>query len=260
MTLVANGADGVNGVALVDLVTNTMEGGVEDPCVTTTLTDVAYFPNGAAAMPDLGGDCAAMGLTAFTPALDNPQFSFTNFHDTNNPYGLAISPSGTFALVTMGLDARLYRVTFGVSLTTMTLSVPAAGVAITPDGTTAVVAENTLDLIDLATGGITPLALDQDVPGTDFHNVAISEDGHIAGVVGTESVQFVSLLTGEVVAAYPAVGTGNIALSPDETLAYVSDSAGSLVRVFPVPRLPSVTARRAARGPGKPGSKSMAGR
>ncbi len=85
----------------------------------------------------------------------------------------------------MGLDARLYRVAFGVSLTNMTLSVPAAGVAITTDGTTAVVAENTLDLVDLDTGGITRLELDQDVPGTDFHNVVIGEDGDIAGVVGT---------------------------------------------------------------------------
>ncbi|MFL5307981.1 MAG: WD40 repeat domain-containing protein [Polyangia bacterium] len=235
VTLLSNGADGVNGVALVDLLTNTLEGGVEDPCIATTLTDVAYFPNGAAAMPDLGGDCAAMGLTAFTPDLDNPQFTFTNFHDTSDPYGLAISPSGAFALVTMALDSRVYRVQFGVSLTNITLSAPAAGIAITADGTTAVIAENSLDLVDLVTGAVTPLALDQDVPGTDFHNVAVTPDDEVAAVVGTASIQFISLLTGQVLAAYPATDAGNIALSPDGTLAYVSDTAGSRVRVLPVP-------------------------
>ncbi len=235
VTLSSNAADGVNGVALIDLVHNTLEGGVEDPCVATTLTDVAYFPSGAAAMPDLSGDCAAMGLTTFTPDLDNPQFTFTDFHDTSDPYGLAISPSGSFALVTMELDNRLYRVNFGVSLTNLMLSAPAAGVAITPDGTTAVVAENTLDVVDLDTGTVTPLQLQQDVPGTDFHNVAITPDGEVAGVVGIGSIQFVSLLTGQVLAAYPATDAGNIALSPDGALAYVSDPVGGLVRVLPVP-------------------------
>lgn len=235
VTLVSDGADGVNGFALVDLLHNTLEGGVEDPCVATTLTDVAYFPNGGAAMPDLGGDCATMGLTTFTPDIDNPGFAFTNFHDNSNPYGLAVDPKGAFALVTMELDDRLYRVDFGVSLTNLTLSGPAAGVAITRDGTTAVVAETALDLIDVATGNITPVGLDQDVPGTDFHNVAITPDGEVAGVVGTRSIQFISVLSGQVLAAYPANGAGNIALSPTGGLAYVSDPAAGLVRVVPVP-------------------------
>ncbi len=36
------------------------------------------------------------------------------------------------------------------------LSSTSAGVAITPDGTKAVVAEATLDVVDIATGAITP--------------------------------------------------------------------------------------------------------
>jgi hypothetical protein len=235
VTLVTNGVNGVNGVAVIDLVQGSMAGGIYDPCVATTLTDVAYFPNGGAAMPDLSSGCAAMGLSTFTPDLNNPQFAFTNLHDTNDPFGVAISPAGTFALVTMELDSKLYRIDFGASVSSISLSASSAGVAITPDGSTAVVAEATLDLVDVATGVVTPVALSQDTPGSDFHNVAITPDGQVAAVVGTGSIQFVSIATRTVLAAYPADNASNVALSPDGSLAYVSDRANGWVRVVPVP-------------------------
>jgi DNA-binding beta-propeller fold protein YncE len=219
---------------VIDLVQNTFVDWIDDPCVGTTLTNVAYFPNGAAAMPDLGPDCASMGLSGFTPDPSAPSFSFTNLHDTNDPFDVAIDPTGSYALVTMELDHKLYRIDFGVSVTNMDLSSSSAGVAITHDGKTAVVAEASLDFIDTATGAVTPVDLYQDTPGTDFHNVAITPDDEVAVVVGTASIQFVSLADGKVLAAYPAAGN-SVAISVDGSYAFVTDRVNGYVRVVPIP-------------------------
>jgi len=235
-TLLTTGTNGVNGAVVVDLVNNVVEGTIADPCVGTTLGDIAYFPNGAAAMPDLSPGCAAMGLSTFDPVLNNPQFAFANFSDTNDPYGVAVGPDGTFALVTMELDKQLYRVDFpSGTVSHITLSSSSAGVAITPDGTKAVVAESTLDVVDVGTGAVTPITLTGDTPGGDFHNVAITPDGKVAVVAGTTSVQFVSLVDDSVLASYPASTGTSVATSPDGTLAYMTDKGNGWVRVLPIP-------------------------
>lgn len=236
-TLLTTGSNGVNGVAVIDLVHGVVEGEIDDPCVGTTLGDIAYFPNGAAALPDLSPGCSAMGLSTFDPILNDPRFAFTNFADTNDPYGVAVSADGAFALVTMELDHRLYRVDYpGATVSHLVLSSTSAGVAITPDGTKAVVAEATLDIVDIATGAITPIALSgADTPGGDFHNVAITPDGEVAVVVGEASIQFVSLLDHTVLAAYPANTGTSVAVSPDGWFAYVTDKGNGWVRVLPIP-------------------------
>jgi DNA-binding beta-propeller fold protein YncE len=235
-TLLTNGSSGVNGVAVIDLVNGVVEGEIEDPCVGTTLSDVAYFPSGAAAMPDLSPGCTGMGLSTFDPILNNPQFAFSSFSDTNDPYGVAVSPNGAFALVTMELDNRLYRIDFpGATVSHISLSSPSAGVAFTPDGTNAVVAEASLDVVNIATGTVTPIALDNDTPGGDFHNVAITPDGQVVVVVGTASVQFVSLTDDRVLNTYPASNGTSVAISPDGSFAYVTDRADGWVRVLPIP-------------------------
>jgi len=220
---------------VIDLQQNTFVDWIDDPCADTALTDVAYLPTGAAAMPDLGPDCASMGLSAFTPDPTYPVFTFTNLHDTNGPFDLAIDPAGAFALVTMEKDSKLYRIDFGVSVTDYTLSAPSAGVAIAPNGRLAVVAEDTLDFVDLTTGDIAPVQLYQDSPGTDIHNVAITPDGKVAAVVGTASIQFVSLVDGTVLAAYPAANASSVAIDPDGAYAYVSDRTDGWVSVVPIP-------------------------
>jgi len=236
-TLLTNGNGGVNGVAVIDLTTNTLTGTIADPCVGTTLGDVAYFPSGTeAAIPDLSSGCAAMGLSTFTPNLGSPNFMFVNFGDTNDPDGVAISPNGAFALVTMALDDRLYQVTFPGTVSHLSLSSTSSGVAITPDGTKAVVAEATADVITLASGSIAPVALmNNDTPNLDFHNVAITPDGTEAVVVGVGSVQVISLTSNTVVASYPADGGTSVAISPDGTTAFVTDMADGWVRVLQMP-------------------------
>jgi DNA-binding beta-propeller fold protein YncE len=237
VTLLTNGNGGINGLAVVDLTNNTVPGAISDPCVGTTLSDVAYFPSGAyAAIPDLSSGCGAMGLNTFAPSVGTSSFSFVNFNDTNDPSGVAVSPDGTFALVTVELDDKLYRVTFPNSVSHLSLSSTSSGVAITPDGTTAVVAEATVDVIDLASGTITPIALTNgDAPNSDFHDVAITPDGTKAVIVATASIQTVSLDSNAVVAVYPATGGTSIAISPDGSTAFVTDRGDGWVRVVPLP-------------------------
>ncbi len=236
-TLLTNGNGGINGIAVIDLTNDTLTGTIADPCVGTTLGDVAYFPGGTeAAVPDLSSGCVAMGLNTFAPSLGSPNFMFVNFSDTNDPSGVAISPDGAFALVTMELDDRLYEVTFPGTVSHLSLSSTSSGVAITPDGTKAVVAEATADVITLASGSITPVALmDNDTPNLDFHDVAITADGTEAVVVGVGSVQVISLTSNTVVASYPAGGGTSVAISPDGTTAFVTDMADGWVRVLQMP-------------------------
>jgi DNA-binding beta-propeller fold protein YncE len=238
-TLISNGNGGVNGVAVVDLQNLTVARIAADPCVATTLSDVAYSPDGSwAAIPDLSSGCSAMGLSTFSPDGASPGFEFVNFQDTNDPLGVAISPDGSTALVTMELDNKVYRVDFPSTVTHLALpaaSATSTGVAITPDGTRGVIAESTVDVIDLATGDITPIPMSGDAPNGEFHNLTLTPDGTRAVVVGSSSVQVISLVSGTVLASYPAVGGTNVAVSPDGTTAFVTDRADGWVRVILLP-------------------------
>jgi hypothetical protein len=234
-TLLTNGVGGVNGVAAIDLTNKTLIHNVADPCVGTTLSDVAYFPDGvAAAMPDLSSGCGAMGLSTFLPT-GAPSFQFVNFNDTNNPSGLAITPDGNSVLVTMELDRKLFRVTMPSSVSFVTLPSESAGVAITPDGTKAVVAGNDVYVVTLSTGSIATVPLLNDSPGGDFHNVAITPDGTRAVVVGGGTIQFLSLATNTIVASFPASTGTSVAVAPDSATAFVTDRGNGWVRVVEIP-------------------------
>ncbi len=235
-TLLTNGNGGVNGIAVVDLRTNTLTRNIADPCVGTTLGDIAYLPGGTqAAIPDLSSGCSAMGLSMFSPASAST-FSFVNFSDTNDPFGVAISPNGAFALVTMELDRKVYKVTFPSTVTPITVPSTSAGVAITPDGATAVVAGTNLEVITLSSGAVATIPLlNGDSPGGDFHNVAVTPDGTRAVVVGLSAIQIVALASQSVVASYPATGGTNLAISPDGNTAFISDRGDGWVRVLQIP-------------------------
>jgi DNA-binding beta-propeller fold protein YncE len=234
-TLLTNGVGGVNGVAAIDLTSNTLINNISDPCVGTTLSDVAYFPDGVrAAIPDLSGGCTAMGLSTFLPT-GGPSFQFVNFNDTNNPSGLAITPDGADVLVTMELDRRLYKVTIPSTVTYLTLPSTTAGVAITPDGTKAVVAGTDVYVVTLSSGAVATVPLLNDTPGGDFHNVAITPDGARAVVVGANTIQVISLATNTIVVSYPAFGATGVAISADGFTAFVSDRGNGWVRVVAIP-------------------------
>ena len=234
-TLLTSGNGGVNGIAVIDLGTNTLTRNLSDPCVGTTLSDVAYFPTGTqAAIPDLSGGCSAMGLSTFSPASAST-FAFVNFNDTNDPFGVAVSPNGAFALVTMALDKKVYKVTFPGTVTPIAMPSESAGVAITPDGMTAVVAGTDLYAITLSNNAVTTIPLTNDSPGGDFHNLAVTPDGAHAVVVGASTIQIVALASDTVVGSYPATGGTNLAISPDGHTAFVTDRINGWVRVLQIP-------------------------
>ena len=81
-----------------DLTNNTLTGNIADPCVGTTLTDVAYVGTGtSAAMPDLNSACNSMGLTTFTANVGTPGFGYVGFATSNK------SSSGTTGTATTAL-------------------------------------------------------------------------------------------------------------------------------------------------------------
>ncbi len=76
-TLLTSGTNGVNGLAVIDLVNGVVEGEIDDPCVGTTLGDLAYFPDGALAMPDLSPGLRGHGADDVRP---DPQRSPVRVH------------------------------------------------------------------------------------------------------------------------------------------------------------------------------------
>ena len=234
-TLLISGSNGVNGIAVIDLTSKTLTRNLSDPCVGTTLSDVAYFPGGTkAAIPDLSSGCSQMGLSTFSPTSSST-FAFVNFNDTNNPSAVAITPDGTTALVTMELDRKVYKVTLPSTVTPITVPSTSAGIAITPDGTKALVAGSDLFVITLSNDAVTSISLTNDSPGGDFHNVAITPDGTKAVVAGLASIQVVSLATSTVIGSYPGTGATSVAVSPDGKTAFVSDTLNGWVRVVQLP-------------------------
>ncbi len=234
-TLLTNGSGGVNGLAVIDLASGSLSGTLADPCVGTTLTDVAYASGGKAVIPDLSPGCSQMGLTTFAPSTGSPGFGFVNFSDTNDPYGVAVTPDGSAALVTMELDDKLYKVTFPGTVSSIALPSASAGVAVSPDGGTAWVAAGDVEMVELSSGTVTPISLTSDAPGGDFHNIAVSPDGSMVVVAGSGTVQVISTSTHAVVSSYPASTGSCVAISPDSSTAYVTDRGNGWVRVVKIP-------------------------
>ncbi len=234
-TLLTNGSGGVNGVAVIDVAHSALLRNISDPCVGTTLGDVAYLPGGTeAVIPDLSAGCSAMGMSRFSVG-GGSSFTFVNFNDTNDPFGVAVTPDGTTALVTMELSRKVYKVTLPGTVTPISVPSTSAGIAVSPDGSTAVVAGSDVDFIHLADGAVTTLSLTSDSPGSDFHNVAITADGSKAVVVGGSTIQVLSLASRSVVSSYPATTGTSVALSPDGTTAFVTDQGNGWVRVLQIP-------------------------
>jgi DNA-binding beta-propeller fold protein YncE len=234
-TLLTNGSGGVNGVAVIDVAHGTLVRNISDPCVGTTLSDVAYLPGGTeAVIPDLSAGCSAMGMSRFSLG-GGSSFTFVNFNDTNDPFGVAVTADGTTALVTMELTRKVYKVALPSTVSPISIPSTSAGIAVSPDGSTAVVAGNDVYFIRLADGSVTTLPLTSDAPGSDFHNVAVTADGSKAVVVGGSTIQVLSLASRSVMSSYPATSGTSVALSPDGATAFVTDQGNGWVRVLQIP-------------------------
>ena len=222
-------------VSVLDLTNDTVKKTIPVPCVSTTLYDVAYTPDGSSILlPDLGSSCISNVLRVITLA--------TQAQDTvtlgNNDFGqgVAVMPNGDSALVTIGIVGNhIVRVSGAThAVTDIPNTSSSFGVAVTPDSSQAVITSGQGDAvkrIDLATNSVVgSVSFDSN---QSFHNVAITPDGSYAVVVGDFNTALISLKTDSIVAQYPDGGS-NIAISPEGKIAYVSayDGSNTVIRLM----------------------------
>jgi len=180
----------------------------------------------------------------------------------NAPYGIGISPDGTFALVGEEDGNAVRRINISTAeVVTLAggneeggdVDGPAAvaqfnkphGVAVAPDGTYALLAEsdtNKVRKISLPSGSVSTLAGNgsdgfQDGVGTGAlfnspHDVAISSDGVFALVADTNNgaVRKVEIATGAVTSVDCGYGPIGVAISPDDSFALVADPGSNGVK------------------------------
>ena len=110
------------------------------------------------------------------------------------------------------------------------------GVAITPDGTKAYVANNygnTVSVINVATGAASTISTGI---GNGPAGVAITPDGTKAYVAntGSDNVSVIDVATGSVSTIFVGTSPTGVAITPDGTKAYVANSDGNTVSVINV--------------------------
>jgi DNA-binding beta-propeller fold protein YncE len=226
--------------------------------IRTALTAVTLLAGGALLAQAPPGDDAGAVTPTNTPLLfvaNSASDSMQVMKESDNtlvpgtaagpsPTFIAVNPSGTLALLTNIDNGEVTP----VDLTTATPEAPivtpggaygATGVAITPDGTTAVVANQdppsspTVSIINLGTDAVSNIAM----PPDSFPNqVAISPDGGEAYVTlyGAGSLMPINLASDVLGTPIPlgsTISPQGVALSPDGDHAYVTSIGGGLVPV-----------------------------
>lgn len=182
-------------------------------------------------------------LTALSPAI---------IASGNGPRNIAVSPDSAFVYVsnmdsgTVSLYSRDIGTGILVPLATPTIAVAGpTGVDISPDGTSAYVANNTNTLSmfsrNISTGNLTPLATPTIAAGTFTWDVTVSPDGLFVYATNRDSAN-VSMYsrntsTGALTALTTptiAAGTGpfEIVISADRFSAYVANNGSNNVSMY----------------------------
>ena len=197
--------------------------------------DIAITPDGArAVLPNLSpANCTQSGIDIVNIA--SGAVAFVNLSTSGVPYGVAILPNGTQALITT------YNLT--TSIKTVSLATSAVGtitgvgdsyaVAVTPDNATALVTSgNDIKRITLATGAIAATIVY--TANASYRHIAITPDGTKAVVVGIGDVAIISLADNTILAKYPISG-GNVAIAPDGKTALITDGSNGRLGVIRIP-------------------------
>ena len=234
----------VNGVAIVDLTSDTVTGMISPPCVATTLYGLAIKPDGSAAVvPDVAGNCITNVLDVI--ALPGTTIAPTlSLGASGSFFGVAVTVDGASALLTRGiLGTNVSRVDLASGALTPIANTSASfGVAATPDGKQALVSSGDRDnvkVLSLATNaGTGTVAF---ATNTDVANLAISSDGRFAAAVGDFNVALISLGAGGVAYTYMLAGR-SVAFTPDGQRALVTGAgAAGKVYVIAVPAVKILT-------------------
>ena len=149
---------------------------------------------------------------------------------------MAILPDGASALVSLGiLGTSVKRVALaGGAVTDIINTSSSFGIAITPDGSEALIASgdgDTIKRVSLASNAVTGSI--EYASNQDPHNIAITPDAALAVAVGSFNVGVLSLSSGTVVKTFSGGGR-SVAITPDGRRALVT--LGSTVRVFDLPQ------------------------
>jgi LPXTG-motif cell wall-anchored protein len=152
------------------------------------------------------------------------------------PFDVAFSPDGVKAFVTNFTGNTVSVIDVATDTITATIPVSATPyrVAISPDGTKAYVshftAGGTVDVIDVATDFVTSTISVGDWLG----DVAFSPGGQVAYVAGAGGLYVIDVTAGSLVGAVALPDITGMVFSPDGTVAYLSDIAGTSLLVFDV--------------------------
>ena len=208
------------------------------PLANDLVQGVAITPDGAKALVTVKGyygDSDAVLAFDITQTLTSLTGSIL-FPSGSTPYGIAISPDGTIAVIANS-GSNTVSILDIDHMQILGSAIPVGSnpnqVAITPDGKTALVTNNgsgTVSLVDL-----TSMIVTHTISGSGLSNpfgIAVTPDGTKALVGNTNSNALAIIdLSSLTVTATIALqdGSSGIAISPDGTLALVIDPFSSLV-------------------------------
>lgn len=241
---VANSAD--NSVSVVDTGTNS---------VITTIP-VGSFPNGVAVTPDgtrayvinENSNSVSVIDTATNTVISDISVAgpSVTFHPLTYPNGVAITPDGTRAYVTVNGQNAVWVIDTATNTVVTTISVLLlpVSVAITPDGTRAYVVDvysDAVSVIETATNSVVanipnigglPVGVAILPNGTRAY---ITELGGAVAVIDTATNTLLSTITIPSVPVAPQFSQAplpiGIAITPDGTKAYVADLYGNTISV-----------------------------
>jgi YVTN family beta-propeller protein/VCBS repeat-containing protein len=243
-----------SGITVIDTATNTVTTTIPNPNGPYSPTAVALSPNGAQAYVSYANGTVAVINTA-TDALT------TTIAVGGNAQGVAVSPNGTRVYVvdnpgTIGGSGSVVVINTATNTITSTIPVGIApvGVAISPDGDTAYVTNtgasditNTVSVINTATDTVTNTIPIGAAGISEPIGVAVSPDGSLAYVAnyGQNTVAVIDTATDTVTNTIPINGPSGpatnpyngtnpygLAVSPDGSYVYVTDSNSNTVSVI----------------------------
>jgi DNA-binding beta-propeller fold protein YncE len=207
---------------------------VSSPCAADTLYDIAVTADSTTAITTMfNGSCVTntVAVIALGSSTITSQYPITG----TLAAGVAVAGDGNSVLVSRGIIGTLVnRVALsGGGVTDIVDTSSSFGIAITPDGSEALIASgdgDTIKRVSLANNTVTG-SIDY-ASNQDPHNIAITPDGTLAVAVGSFDVGVLSLGSGTVAKTFPGGGR-SVAITPDGKRALVTQ--GDTVRVYSLP-------------------------
>ena len=198
---------------------------------------VGDFPEQVAFAPDGRYAYVASQGSNQLQKVDLTSFTVVNsLTVAGGPMGVTVSPDGAFAYVPTW-QFGIAKVDLTTDAIVSTLSSwnhgeVARRIAVTPDGTTLMVALNNAGKVAKVRASDLSILTTYTLGGTAT-NVAIAADGNTAYALGVNSVKVIDLAADAVVASIAVSDPYGLAFSPDGAYAYVGRySGGSLAKVY----------------------------